>query len=61
MRGTENESAAMSVLRSARFVLGVFEVSMLRIKDSPWLACSRDGNDLLNQSALFVGDQEDQK
>ena len=43
MRGTINEPAVMEALTSKDFVIAVFEVGMLALPSSPWLACSPDG------------------
>lgn len=52
IRGTENESAVLSAVRSMYFVKAVFEVGMLGDLSNPWLAASPDGVALLTISEL---------
>lgn len=52
MRGTENDSAFFSAVRSMYFVEAVYEVAMFGNLANPWLAVSQDGVALLNFSKL---------
>lgn len=52
MRGTGNESAVLAALSRKHFVVGVFEVGMVGVKDSGWIACSPDAMALIDLSRI---------